>query len=57
MLFFSDGVPVSATKQATEEAPVDEFGAKDLRNVLQLKLDHNSRPLWVVSVYVYQGGF
>jgi len=32
------------------ETPVDEFEAKDLRGLLNLKVDHSSRPLWVVSV-------
>ena len=29
------------------EAVRDEFGAVDLRQVLELKLDHANRPLWV----------
>ncbi|CAH8585401.1 unnamed protein product [Schistosoma turkestanicum] len=27
--------------------PKDEFGAKDMRNLLKLRLDHPSRPLWI----------
>ena len=27
----------------------DQYGAKDYSKVLSLKLDHNSRPLWIVS--------
>ncbi|XP_018654309.1 putative rad25/xp-B DNA repair helicase [Schistosoma mansoni] len=27
--------------------PKDEFGAKDMRNILKLRLDHPSRPLWI----------
>ena len=27
----------------------DEYGARDYRKKLQLKLDHAARPLWVVS--------
>ncbi|XP_038044860.1 general transcription and DNA repair factor IIH helicase subunit XPB-like [Patiria miniata] len=41
-------LPESASRhveeQVTEE---DEFGAKDYRQLLQLKLDHKSRPLWL----------
>ena len=29
----------------------DEFGAKDYRPQMDLKPDHSSRPLWVVSFY------
>lgn len=28
----------------------DEFGAKDYRPQMDLKADHGSRPLWVVSM-------
>jgi len=54
----SKGVPLSASKKVVAETPVDEFEAKDLRSLLQLKVDHNSRPLWVVSlvwlpIYLY----
>ena len=46
-------IPVCASKQVDEEtAAEDEFGAKDLRNVLSLKVDHTSRPLWVVCIYI-----
>ena len=31
----------------------DEYGAKDYRKVVQLKADHASRPLWVVSVHAH----
>ncbi|KAK4476133.1 hypothetical protein MN116_001352 [Schistosoma mekongi] len=27
--------------------PKDEFGAKDMRNILNLRFDHPSRPLWI----------
>ncbi|VDQ11976.1 unnamed protein product [Trichobilharzia regenti] len=27
--------------------PKDEFGAKDMRNILKLRLDHPYRPLWI----------
>ncbi|XP_071102202.1 general transcription and DNA repair factor IIH helicase/translocase subunit XPB-like isoform X1 [Haliotis cracherodii] len=36
-----------ASKQVEERSAEDEFGAKDYRKLLELKLDHNSRPLWV----------
>ncbi|XP_067649360.1 general transcription and DNA repair factor IIH helicase/translocase subunit XPB-like [Haliotis asinina] len=36
-----------ASKQVEERSVEDEFGAKDYRKMLELKLDHNSRPLWV----------
>lgn len=40
-------LPSVATKQITMETPVDEHQAKDLRMILNLKKDHESRPLWV----------
>ncbi|KAK3587846.1 hypothetical protein CHS0354_019716 [Potamilus streckersoni] len=41
-------VPASASRQVDEKTSVDdEFGAKDYRRILDLKLDHKSRPLWV----------
>lgn len=42
-------VPESATRQVDDSAKEDEFGAKDYRTTLDLKNDHNSRPLFVVS--------
>ncbi len=33
-----------------EKTVEDEFGAKDYRNSLALKTDHNARPLWVVCM-------
>jgi len=47
----SKGVPLSATKKVVAETPVDEFEAKDLRTMLHLKVDHSSRPLWVVGTF------
>ena len=41
-------LPSSASKQVAEGTPEDEYGAKDYRKLLTLKLDHKSRPLWVV---------
>ncbi|VDI79793.1 DNA excision repair protein ERCC-3 [Mytilus galloprovincialis] len=40
-------VPESATRQVDDSAKEDEFGAKDYRTTLDLKNDHNSRPLFV----------
>ena len=54
MFFFSgdiEAVPKGASKNAEEAEktiPTDEFGAKDLRQVLELKSDCKLRPLWVV---------
>ena len=31
------------------EVPEDEYGAKDYRSQMELKPDHASRPIWVVS--------
>ena len=46
----AEGIPRSAAvQQAEQTAPEDEFGAKDFRQLLTLKEDHGSRPLWVVS--------
>lgn len=40
-------VPSAAKEKVAEGAPEDEFGAKDYRQLLQLKGDHKNRPLWV----------
>jgi DNA excision repair protein ERCC-3 len=42
-------VPSSAGKQldTAAEPKEDQYGAKDYRALLQLKLDHKARPLWV----------
>ncbi|CAI8001510.1 General transcription and DNA repair factor IIH helicase subunit XPB [Geodia barretti] len=37
----------SKTGDSAVVAPTDEFGAKDYTNILSLKLDHSSRPIWV----------
>jgi len=50
LLAENKGVPLSASKKVVAETPVDEFEAKDLRSLLHLKVDHSSRPLWVVSI-------
>ncbi|XP_013418699.1 general transcription and DNA repair factor IIH helicase subunit XPB-like [Lingula anatina] len=39
--------PEAASRHVKESGPEDEYGAKDYRSILQLKLDHKSRPLWV----------
>lgn len=45
-----EAIPAAAGKQVDESSTkVDEYGAKDYRGQMQLKNDHNSRPLWVVS--------
>ncbi|XP_023232295.1 TFIIH basal transcription factor complex helicase XPB subunit-like isoform X2 [Centruroides sculpturatus] len=47
----TDGVPAAASQHLSEDTTKeDEFGAKDYRSVMQLRVDHNSRPLWVVSI-------
>ena len=50
--FLIEGIPKAATSQVLETAQKDEFGAKDYRKILSLKLDHTSRPLWVVCLYM-----
>ncbi|XP_028403832.1 general transcription and DNA repair factor IIH helicase subunit XPB-like [Dendronephthya gigantea] len=37
----------SAVTLTGKEAEEDEYGGRDYRKVVQLKLDHDSRPLWV----------
>ncbi|XP_031631843.1 general transcription and DNA repair factor IIH helicase subunit XPB [Contarinia nasturtii] len=44
------GVPAAAAKNAEkydEGVDEDEYGAKDYRAQMELKIDHSSRPLWV----------
>ncbi|XP_022218561.2 general transcription and DNA repair factor IIH helicase subunit XPB [Drosophila obscura] len=46
----SDGIPGAASKNAEtndEQVNTDEYGAKDYRGQMQLRPDHNNRPLWV----------
>lgn len=46
----ADGVPGAAAKNVEkndETIQDDEFGAKDYRSQMQLKPDHQNRPLWV----------
>lgn len=43
-------IPAAAAKNAEandENINEDEYGAKDYRSQMQLKIDHNHRPLWV----------
>lgn len=45
-----DGVPAAAAKNAErydESVLEDEYGAKDYRSQMELKVDHASRPLWI----------
>ena len=46
----TEELPESASRQVEEEAKEDEFGAKDYRELMTLKLDHKARPLWVVCI-------
>ncbi|GFS32150.1 general transcription and DNA repair factor IIH helicase subunit XPB [Nephila pilipes] len=43
----TDIIPAAASQQITEGAQDDEFGAKDYRKLMELRIDHDSRPLWV----------
>lgn len=46
----ADGVPAAAAANAEkndEGVLEDEYGAKDYRSQMELKLDHGARPLWV----------
>lgn len=44
----TNGVPAAASQQlSADTAKEDEFGAKDYRSVMHLRVDHSSRPLWV----------
>lgn len=46
----SDGVPGAASKNAEtndDGIMTDEYGAKDYRAQMELKIDHSNRPLWV----------
>ncbi|XP_067646784.1 general transcription and DNA repair factor IIH helicase/translocase subunit XPB [Eurosta solidaginis] len=45
-----DGVPVAASKNVEtndDGIMTDEYGAKDYRGQMELKQDHENRPLWV----------
>ncbi|GAB6033300.1 hypothetical protein CHUAL_013071 [Chamberlinius hualienensis] len=43
----TDGIPTLATRSVVEQSNEDEYGAKDYRSELQIKPDHDNRPLWV----------
>lgn len=43
----TDIIPAAASQQISEGTKEDDFGAKDYRSLLELRLDHESRPLWV----------
>lgn len=45
-----EGIPAAASHNAEkydESVNEDEYGAKDYRSQMELKIDHSSRPLWV----------
>ena len=46
-----EGIPAAAKYDIEKHEPAaeDEFGAKDYRSQMELKPDHESRALWVVS--------
>ncbi|XP_054712229.1 general transcription and DNA repair factor IIH helicase subunit XPB-like [Uloborus diversus] len=43
----TDIIPAAASQQIAEGTQEDEFGAKDYRSLMELRLDHEARPLWV----------
>ncbi|GIY74793.1 general transcription and DNA repair factor IIH helicase subunit XPB [Caerostris extrusa] len=43
----ADIIPAAASQQIDTGSQEDEFGAKDYRKLMELRLDHDSRPLWV----------
>lgn len=46
----SEGIPGAASKNAEKNDDCiqdDEYGAKDYRSQMDLKIDHSNRPLWV----------
>ncbi|KAG8199399.1 hypothetical protein JTE90_000267 [Oedothorax gibbosus] len=42
-----DVIPAAASQQISDANQEDEFGAKDYRKLMELRLDHAARPLWV----------
>lgn len=46
-------IPKAASKKIIDGVECDEFGAKDYRPQLQLRPDHDARPLWVVCFIIY----
>jgi hypothetical protein len=54
--FVLEGIPNAAKKNVESEdqgVAEDEYGAKDYRSQMILKTDYESRPLWVVSHFVF----
>lgn len=49
LIYNLEGLPSAAKKTAETivNSVEDEFGAKDYRSQMNLKVDHASRPLWV----------
>ena len=46
--YYLADVPEAAKRDIEKlESQEDEFGARDLRTILELKIDHGNRPLWV----------
>ncbi|CAL1270571.1 unnamed protein product [Larinioides sclopetarius] len=43
----ADIIPAAAAQQISDGTQEDEFGAKDYRKLMELRVDHESRPLWV----------
>ncbi|KAF8796669.1 general transcription and DNA repair factor IIH helicase subunit XPB-like [Argiope bruennichi] len=43
----TDIIPAAAAQQISDGTQEDEFGAKDYRKLMELRLDHESRPIWV----------
>jgi len=41
--------PKSASRRMEEYEEEDEFGAKDCTKEIDLKIDHQNRPLWIVN--------
>jgi hypothetical protein len=41
--------PKSASRRIEEYEEEDEFGAKDCTKEIDLKIDHQNRPLWIVN--------
>ncbi|CAH8610133.1 unnamed protein product [Heterobilharzia americana] len=44
---YGSTVNYKSTNASVVCTPKDEFGAKDMRNILKLRLDHPCRPLWI----------
>lgn len=53
LLYLDVAIPKAASKKIIDGVECDEFGAKDYRPQLQLRPDHEARPLWVVCFIIY----